>query len=270
MSYLYIRISSDLMVSQDTLQVEITQKRKPKIVSNDNVILLFKRSFVGYGIITKVPDDKSETILETLSFQYEIGEIKAIESPNDLDGYAYSLQKVYKHYDKPYKHFSRSYGRISSYEFQIIINHDYFISRTAFGRIINNLPLEHKKAFMAFVSERGSNTVFNEKKDYVTLFEFLKDYIDNNILLQIDMLKEANSILIDDLHISERIGFMDASSEVGTIQYIESQIDYITDSEKELESEASLGFILQGIKEFQDEEKKKNLKFKDKCLPVNF
>jgi len=246
--------------------LEITQRLKPRVSIEDFVILMYRNNFSAYGIIKDTSLEKEHYLGEAQQFLFEVGNIIPIEAPNDLDGFAYSLPKVYKYYDKPYYHFNRSFGRLTKYEYDTIINHDYFISRTAFGRIINSLHPIHRFSIVNFISQRYPELVFSGRKDYAKLFEIMAGYIESSIILQAEILKKSQSI-IQDLRISDEIGFGDPDSNKALL--IKNQIKHIEYAELRLKG-FNLNYILSGIREIYKDEESKNGEFQDSTLPVNF
>ncbi|PKP21635.1 MAG: hypothetical protein CVU05_06325 [Bacteroidetes bacterium HGW-Bacteroidetes-21] len=269
----YIRYYNRIDFSSLEINIVIQQKRRPRIKRGDKVLILNEGNFSAQGIVTKAPDDNDEF---NEGYKYSIDSIIEIKTPNDLKGYAYSLPKVYKHYDNPYKHFNRKYGRISEYEFNVIVTHNYFITRTAFGRLFNSMHFEHQRAFIAYAAESDTIELLNQKKDYVALFKMLSNYINYSIIVPSKLLTESNSILENEFNIKEVVGFQNPiDKEANSVKsqqifIIKQQADRITNAEKRLTEKDTLSNIQKEIAEYIDEERRNSKYFDDKCLPINF
>ena len=268
-SYWYLTIYQELPQNESSFSISIEKKKKPSIKIGDSAILLYKYKFYGYGEVTEAPLDEKESSEITI-YKYIVDNVKTIDEPNHVFDFAYSLPKVHKHYIEPQLHFNRQYGSLTKFEYQVIINHDFFISRTAFGRIFNALHIDHKKSFINYANEINSNLIMNEQKDYVGLFDMLKDYININIIQQTKMLKVIDDILKNDLKINEDVGFVDESPNRRKVFLISKQVETINESESRLFDGMNLESISNGIRDYSDDEYTKNIHFKDKCLPLNF
>ncbi len=266
----YVRYSGTIDSSIIEVNLSIYQKRRPRIIEGDKIVFYFDRAFISSGVVVKAPPLKEEQTEAQSEFEYVFGQIQLIDTPNDLLGYAYSLPKVYKHYIRPYYHFNRSYGSLTEYEYNVITQHDYFISRTAFGRIINSLHPAHRGSFINYATEIDPTAILNEQKDYVLVFNLLKDYIKYHIILQAEMLKESNSILANELNIESDVGFLNPTSNLNQSLIINRQVERIQRAENSIIPETSLDTIAISISEIAQDELVKNNQFKDKCLPLNY
>ncbi len=120
--------------------------------------------------------------------------IESLKTPYTLDDYAYSLIKVYKHFDNPIIHFQQKYFRIYDQDFETISTGNIFLARTAFGKILNALPIEHINNFLSFYLDGDISRAFGGV-DYVEGFRKLKVYVDHNIISHVTMLYESHDLM---------------------------------------------------------------------------
>ncbi|MBW8330386.1 MAG: hypothetical protein K0M40_00080 [Prolixibacteraceae bacterium] len=271
--YWYIRDNrlNDLSLSE--MIFSVFQKRRPQIGKGDVALIYSNGHFKRYGFVLEIPEKNlektEEQTEEKIEYKYRIGEFHLIEEPNDLDGFAYSLPKVNKYYDNPDRHFKRDFGAISEFEFNVILHHDYYVSRTAFGKITNSLHPAHQEAFIKYLAQEYPEDLLSNYRNYSKLFKLLKEYIDYHIIDQTKMLIELDSILERGLSVQSQVGFMDPSDNSLKIFVIKKQVERIQQAAKTLEG-TSLDTIAMGINEMSWIEESKDRRFNDKILPIMF
>jgi len=265
----YIRYRENIASNSLEINHSIFQKRQPRIKEGDRIVFYKNGAFIAHGVVLKGPPLNEEAIEGQIEFEYIFGQLQFIEAPNDLLGYAYSLPKVYKHFIRPYYHFRRSYGWLTNYEFDVITEHNYFVSRTAFGRIINSLHPSHRSSFINYVTEVEPAAILNEQKDYLRVFNLLRQYINSHIIAHADYLRASDNILENELKIQTQVGFKDFAG--SNEEYIiRRQVERIQRARNSVRSETSLDSIADSISAFTQDELEMNKQFKDKCLPINF
>lgn len=266
--YWFIKDSISFSDSLTNIQVKIRRKRKPRIAIGDRIIILNDSSFSMHCIVVDASENKEQNE-EITEYTYNLSQFQEIASPNDLKSYAYSLQKIHKHFVRPYYHFIGAYGSFTEYDYDVITKQDYFISRTAFGRLINSLHPVHRSAFVNYATEMDSEAILEENKNYVQIFNLLKDYIEYSIINPANILKATNEILENDLGIKSEVGFSDVEN-LNRRFIIKRQVERIKQAENSVIENSSMESIANGIRELAEEEFEKNKQFKDKCLPINF
>jgi hypothetical protein len=270
--YWYIRYELQEKFSLGKIIFPIYQKRKPRIKRNDWVLVFSNGHFKLFGKVLETPVIKFEEtelqIEEKNEYKYIIGEFSEIEEPNDLAGFAYSLPKIYKHYQNPEKHFKRDYGRISKYEFRVITQHDYYISRTAFGKIINSLHSSHRLAFIKYAAKVYPDMFLRNNDDFRRLFEILKNYVDNHIIAQSNMLIESDYLLKSELEVESKVGFVYPEDETNKTLVIERQVENIQQARKSMFKEIGLDTIADEIKKSSFEEELHRNHFINSRLPI--
>lgn len=201
------------------LVFESTDK-KLSVTAGDNYILLDKDKekdyiFRNHGWITDVKKPKLLPLTDELKEKNEVrkatGQLllsryehtlelevkKPLTDNNELDDYAYSLLAVDR-YLKPEAHFWRKLTKLDSFDFQTITEGMIYVSRTAFGRLVNALPVENKHDFSLHAIEHFGKLEFKDI-DYIEAVELLQQYIEQNILSQGRYLMESERILREEL-----------------------------------------------------------------------
>jgi hypothetical protein len=178
----------------------------------DLVVVLDLESTNG---IFKYDAEISSINLETEDREksYIIGltKMKAIDPPNILDDFAYTISRI-KNFERPISHFeNRNYRRISYAEYLAISNSQFFIGRTAFGKLVNALHLEHRRAFVQMLLDKDFE-LFRYSKDYNQAMLYLEQYLGANIYPHMTMLQESYGFLKEILSQSEQ---SDTISQVG-------------------------------------------------------
>ncbi len=270
--YWYIRYNYEKEFSSDSIIFPIFQKRQPRIKEGDLVLIYSNGHFKMIGLVleslkTKLEQEELQ-FEEKIEYKYIIGEFEKIDEPNDLVGFAYSLPKIYKYYNNPEKHFKKDYGRISRYEFRVITQHDYYISRTAFGKIINSLHYDHQLAFFKYATKEFPDLLVSDNKNYLGLFEILKEYVDNHIIAHSKMLIESDMILKSDLKVDSQVGFIDPDDESNKLFVIERQVEKIEHAKKSMVEKITFESIANEIKDKGWEEQYHRRNFNDKQLPL--
>jgi hypothetical protein len=271
--YWYIRDNQLNDLSSSEMTFSVFQKRRPQIGEGDVALIYSNGYFKRYGFVLEIPEKiqvkTEENIEEKIEYKYTIGEFHLIEEPNDLAGFSYSLPKVNKYYDNPDRHFQRDFGAISEFEFRVIIEHKYYLSRTAFGKITNSLHPDHKEAFIKYLTQEYPDALLSNFRNYNLLFKILKEYVDYYILAHVDMIKKTNSILQKKLKIEQPVGFIDPSDDSNKILIIHKQVDRIQKASEYILEGTSLDNIAEVINKMQWEESIHHRKlFNDKNLPI--
>jgi len=201
------------LISEDELILD--SKREIGIREGDKFITFLNNSyndfqFKEYGLITEVEFLKeSNELLKTFRIKYKIfGDLK---ENNLLSELQYSLLRVYN-YKKPYKHFAFSYVYLDETDYNTIVEGRLFISRTAFGKLINSLPPLHIQNFiLTLINSQGIH--FFNNRDYIGALKDLKTYIVEEIENRGKFLISTETILRENfsqlLDVNE-IGFCDS------------------------------------------------------------
>lgn len=210
---------------------------------------------------TILSEDKLKNFLVTLS------QPEMIKTPNKLDDLMYSLHKVYN-YDRPNIHFNRVYSRLNHDDFEVIANGRLFIARTALGKIVNSLHRQHRIAFVQMLIEHNPNMYFTSRK-YDEVFDLLKEYIENRILIFTEFLSDAwdNFQKINSDRDNNQIAFAEINNRRRDL--ISQQIDLIRKM-NELNTQGKFYLELDSVKkEFSETEKNFIRKFSNKPLPIS-
>ncbi len=119
---------------------------------------------------------------------------------NTLDQLAFSLLSV-EEYEHPQVHFQAQMRLLPQEDYETVLNGWVYLSRTAFGKLANALPLANRLEFRIRMLKEFKTEIL-PNLDYVALFGMLYDYIDTRILSRgrllietADMLKEVFSDL---------------------------------------------------------------------------
>jgi|GEM_PF-2861557 len=260
-------VKSDFKISDNLNEISLSlkSKRLPRIKIGDGVIILSDRNFSAYGYVSKTQDEQVTQEPIYHNFILVIGKIKELKPLHSISDFAYSLPRIYKHFTNPYRHFIRSYGHLRSIEFDYIINNDFFIARTACGKLINALHTDHKAEFIKLLAKENDQIIDNNSLDYYNVLSLLTKYIEKNILSHASMIISSNEIL-SKLNFPD-LGFIDPEIEQKNSRpdLISVQADLIKKSEQKLER--NLGFISKSVIDLQQNEKIKNKIFNDYWFP---
>jgi hypothetical protein len=197
-----------------------SENKKLGIEKGDRYILLDKKdngeyAFGNFGHIVKVEEpiplvptekeakENKEREAQGLQpiFRFEHTLLLEIENRlienNELDDYAYSLLSV-DNVLRPELHFRHRLTRIGGFDYETITKGLIYISRTAFGRLANAMPVENKYDFLLYAIDRFGKLEFKDL-DYVEAIELLQEYIEQNILSQGRYLVESYRIIEEEL-----------------------------------------------------------------------
>ena len=154
-NYWYIKNRIIIDNTDDKLKFKIETKRMPRIIKDDNVIVLEDSKFVLYGYVNEAPIIEESEKPDYKKYIYTIIKQKVMETEYDLNDFAYSLTKIYKHFDRPYYHFIRNYGVLKEIDYNTIISEDFYVSRTAVGRLINASHIKQRYAFIEYATSHS-------------------------------------------------------------------------------------------------------------------
>lgn len=190
------------------------------VLEGDQYILLDKEDnkeyvFRNFGHIAEIDEPKvipptayelrenemrKSTDLPPLTRYMHVLEVeveKRLTDNNELDDYAYSLLAV-DNYLKPEAHFRHRLTRLRGFDYQTITQGLIYVSRTAFGRLVNAMPVENKYDFLLYAIDRFGKLEF-KNIDYIEAVDLLQQYIEQNILSQGRYLVESERILREEL-----------------------------------------------------------------------
>ncbi len=225
-----------------SLRIKSTQAKLP--IRKDEKYILIEPTyeifnFTQYGFVEKIGP---VVPIEFSAYEKEQNEIRAkkdqpllpqqyfhpfvlkaegeIEETRKLNDYTYSLLSVYS-YLNPQKHFQQQYRKILVEDYETITKEQVFIARTAFGNLINALPKESKYDFVLYAIEEFGTVEF-KGMDFIKVYKFLWEYINENILSQGRYITSAHEILGGSL---SKVGV--PVSQVGFISYDEDGKDVL-------------------------------------------
>lgn len=207
--------------------IEISTKKNLAVDQGDDILFVTNKGlFISHRGIIKSKDEGIEFSIKDEQlrlFQFEIDIVEKIEDPFSISLFAYSLVRIYKHYEEPQRHFRKGFNRLKNSDYDTITTKQVFISRTAFGKICNSLHMVHRKEFLKKLIDENPE-VFTKGNDFVTAFRELKIYIEVNILTHAEMMRETRDELVQ-LNVQElpRIRF----EEDGRGDLIVDQVDII-------------------------------------------
>lgn len=195
--------ANKLETNDNKIVYQFEQRRNFNGIKGDLVIFLIKKAekwvFAYSGTIdsvdfTVLPDIESSDIIKRL-FLISVSDISPIKESYSINDFGYTLLKIYKWFDKPMKHFIHTYIRLDKSDFEAIINGQIFISRTAFGKTLNALNIEHRKSFLQLLIQENSD-LYVKGNDYVKAFSLLKEYIETYIYTDVERMKDIGKYLL--------------------------------------------------------------------------
>lgn len=169
-------------------------------------------------------------------FNFEIK--KTLQKNNMLSELEYSLPVVDNHH-KPEVHFQSQYRAIPKDDFDTIVNGWVYVTRTAFGKLVNSLPRQNKLEFMIQAMDHFATIDFS-RTSLVDGLEFLYKYIERRILSRGRILVATDGIIkkeLTDFFPVDEVGFTTIENE--TILNIHTQAQvfsdlFVLDKEKSL------------------------------------
>ena len=239
------------------------QLQNCNIKESDKIVLVDFKRFNSTAEVIKINKEENDFYKV---YYIEVFIERYFEGLNQIIDYAYSLPKVYKHYNQPNRHFSRPYGRLTQYEYNTILNKDIFFSRTAFGRLINSIHIEHRYGFIIYLL-RTDPELYLLNNDYSELFLELKKYINSHILSHVDILRETNAILksFNNNDFGD-FGFENPKNIRNPKLIISRQLDMFEDYDLFYKN----WFVLEKAFQIQEDEKAKSKMFQNFKLPIDF
>lgn len=206
------------LVEKTSVKFDLISRRKATELSeDDNFILLHETQkedfeFQFDGIITNVGkaielpisekdqlenekrrNRKQDPLPREYKREIDLYIQEKLQGINKFNDYVYSLLTI-ENYKKPITHFEQKNRLINNQDYETIKNGWIYISRTAFGKIINSLPYSNRLEFTLFVMKEFNQTTFT-KLDYNKLLIFLFEYIDTHILSQGILITESFKLL---------------------------------------------------------------------------
>ena len=177
---------------------EILSKRRIRIKDESKFVTFdydYKQGyyFKEYGKIVKIERPLKEEQIEQKNYRFHLLTESKLKTNNLLSDLLYSLTNVFN-YNYPHLHFNRIYTSLDEVNFNSIVNGKLFLSRTAFGTLINALPVYHVQMFIEKLVEKGLSKFFVER-DYKSAFNELRDYIRSEIEQRGEMLIASENIL---------------------------------------------------------------------------
>jgi hypothetical protein len=286
-------------VPKNNLLVEL-KINSPKLLikEGDNYIILKQYyptysmpSFSQFGVVNKItppvlneltPAQKEENAkkeregktpihrqeyISTLTLEEE-GALKVITG---LDDFTYSLLSIYR-YTNPKAHFRRQYTAIYEPDYETITKEQVYIARTAFGRLINALPQESKYDFILHAINHFGTVEF-KGIDFIKAYEYLQEYIEENILSQgrylVSSYEMLSSLRETEVPI-EQIGFAEHESKnTQSGHNISIQARYFQELFNTMKEQDFSGFALQKIIKNDEEESRFEEIFKNRPWPVD-
>ncbi|ANE50640.1 hypothetical protein [Flavisolibacter tropicus] len=192
-------IIQTLNSNRPELVYSFLQKRNFGGAEGDQVVFLLDNSrwrFSHKGTISKIRRSNSEGVRNTkILFEVTVTDIKALSEPNSLKDFSYTLLKINKWFNDPIKHFREPYSHLPDHDYEAITNSQIFISRTAFGKVVNGLHLEHRKSFLQQIIQDNTQ-LFRRGNNYIEAFQMLKEYIEDYIYPDIEMMREIGDYLL--------------------------------------------------------------------------
>lgn len=254
------------------------------ITNNDNIVLFNNKenndSFFSYfgvvlekKIISNKEREKEATKNTINMFDLKIRIDGLLTENNTIKYLTYSLYKT-DNYLKPWKQYNRSYAFLYKEDFVSIINGKIFLSRTAFGTIVNSLPKFHRLSFLQYFVENEPETYFGVN-DFVKGWQILKEYIYYHILQPTEFLISSYETFIKLAggEESSQVAFVDDENK--KVDNIKEHLAYVgvidtTDKQQETDQldEEYLTDIEVGLNELAGSEIDYNKYFMGKPWPI--
>ncbi len=265
--------SSSFSVKIETLRDKLSVRHGDGFVFFD----MNEAKFQSYGKIDavakngQIPHRHSEKDLKPKNSFTVSGEItNKLTKTNSITDLSYSLLRI-NSYIKPQNHFKHQLTTVNKNDYETIVKGLIYISRTAFGKIVNSLPHPYKLEFkLLAIQEFKKDELINV--EYIKLLDFLHKYLDNKILSKGRILIETDKLIkkkLSDIIPVSDIGFYGKNKE-GKIVYdsIDEQARifrelFDIDANNEIINE-----IKKAIKENKEIENRFNKLFKRKPLPL--
>ncbi|MFT4779074.1 MAG: hypothetical protein ACI923_001609 [Flavobacteriales bacterium] len=180
-------------------------------------------------------------------FHVNLRNIDNLQTTN-LEDFAFSLARITR-FSQPIYHFSRAYSRLSKLEFKSISDGQIFVSRTIFGKVINNLHKTHRLAFIQYFIEKDPDTYF-KNRNYHQAFKLLNQYVKNRILIPANYIHQSFGMLegLVALPIAQTIGFEGSKGEDFLITKVD-EFRAISAIERNIGNDFRQGFEEQGVSE---------------------
>ena len=251
---------------------QFTQRRNFRGEVGDQVVFLIKKSdwiFTHYGTISSIQfDDEPDSGNSDIKFSITVTEIKEIEEPLSIDDFSYTLLKIYKWYNDPIRHIRSPYSRLDKSDFDAIISGRIFISRTAFGKTLNALHIDHRVSFLQNLIQENPD-LYARGNNYIEAFALLKEYIQTYIYPDVKMVSEIGAFLLD-LNSEEagNLGFADPENFEKESDNIMEQVKLCNDFNLTEYGIDYIDFLFEEIKNATNEEIQFSNSFNNRPLPI--
>lgn len=132
-----------------------------------------------------------------------------LQTRNKLSDLSFSLLSVDR-YEHPYRQFAKQVRTLEEEDYSTIVKGLIYVARTAFGKLVNALPLQNRLEFRLLVIQHFNSDTLTDI-DYVEALDFLYNYIDQRILSQGRLLIETDRLIQetfpDDKALQRQVGF---------------------------------------------------------------
>jgi hypothetical protein len=135
-------------------------------------------------------------------------------SDNQIENYAYSIPGM--DYIFPDKYFNSAIKKIDLQDYNNIINNRIFIARTAFGMIVNSLPIDNRIE-IAYAFVKNNYYERPEIKDYINALKYVQDFLENSLYPIGKMLTDSYNILeknFSETFPIKSLGFIDSHEDL--------------------------------------------------------
>jgi hypothetical protein len=199
----------------------------PQLLASSDLETWPNQEFAHQWRLRLEKQEKHPTPEGTIYLHRIVGtEVDAITSPNNtLDRLAFSLLFV-NHYQNPQTHFQQQIRTLDWEDYETIKQGWVYLSRTAFAKIGNALPMPNRLEFKLRMIKAFKTEDFREV-DYVKLFAFLYDYLEARLFSRGRLLIASDEMagqIMPELSESElkEVGFSD---EAGSADSVRVQAD---------------------------------------------
>ena len=164
--------------SSEVTSGNVAARQSLRSLRENDRVLFFQRNgnditFSSVGKIAAVKASEGEQIVE-------FGETENISPSRSLQVLAYSLRKVTR-FDHPARHFRNRINKLNEDDFDTILNGEVYLSRSAFGYFINQLPAERFLEFVRWISIDSSELLI-ENPDFKALWSRLRSWIESEYI----------------------------------------------------------------------------------------
>lgn len=257
--------------------IHMESKRSVNISNKDHVVIFNSKggdiNFTHHGIIDNIDlSVKNENLYIFTGNLPKVIKFKEIRVIKDL---LYSVTKIYR-YDKPRLHFRRPYIRLTTDDFDTIINDQIFWSRSGFGFFVRELSDLQFAKFLSYLVD-SDPTFFLSSQSYSQVWSQFKSFIIQEFLAAINLFKalkyeaehiedlDEENFIFDDLKLSsdENNNKIDNISHQARLFDDLAESLYLEHDEKDLFSE-----IDSAISDNEELEIKFEKKFRGKPWPI--